>query len=91
MPHEDLKRLDLRLPESHPIFRYPKGIRTKIAKEWLDIGAELAEMRETLLEIKRMLESGSAFLHPKEAKEKENKSSGFNPVAFAEKLEDFFG
>jgi len=33
------RRLDLQLPEDHPIFSYPKGVRSAVAREWLDIGA----------------------------------------------------
>ncbi|KUK10386.1 MAG: hypothetical protein XD50_1357 [Clostridia bacterium 41_269] len=91
MPRKDLKRIELWLPVNHPIFKCPKGTWATTAKEWLDIGAELAEMKDILMEIKRMLESGSAFPVSQDKNDEKKEDSGFNPIAFAEKLQDFFG
>lgn len=43
-----LKRLNLQLPQNHPIFLYPPRIRAKVAREWLDIGMRLAAIEERL-------------------------------------------
>lgn len=32
-----LRRLEVRLPEDHPIFSFPDGTRTKVAAAWLDL------------------------------------------------------
>lgn len=48
------KRLDLRLPPDHPIFKYPPGVRAQIAREWLDIGARLER-------IEKLLEQGTSI------------------------------
>ena len=38
-----LRRLELRLPESHPIFCFPDGSRAKVAAAWLDLAHFLTE------------------------------------------------
>jgi hypothetical protein len=43
-----MKRLNLQLPQSHPVFRYPPRIRPKVAREWLDLGMRLAAIEERL-------------------------------------------
>lgn len=83
MGDKRLKRLDVQLPEEHPIFQYPKGIRSKVAREWLDIGARLSEIKEIALEIKDML--------GKKPKADESKKGGFDEKSFAKKITDFFG
>ncbi|MBO8129272.1 MAG: hypothetical protein H0Z39_08765 [Peptococcaceae bacterium] len=57
---QTLKRLELRLPEDHPIFDYPAGTRSQIAKMWLDIGARLASLEERIaaLEVKGVRTEG---------------------------------
>ncbi|NHM26988.1 hypothetical protein G7K71_18840 [Desulfofundulus sp. TPOSR] len=46
------KRLELRLPADHPLFRYPPGQRAARARELIDTGIRL---EERLLEIERQL------------------------------------
>jgi hypothetical protein len=55
MPLKQLRHLDLMIPKDHPIFQYPKGKRSQMARDWMDIGAKLSEIMQALLEIKEML------------------------------------
>lgn len=82
MAGKRLRRLDLLLPEEHPIFQYQKGERSKVARDWLDIGSKLSEIKESVLEIKEMLAG-----QPAEKKT----DSGFDAAAFSKKIEDMFG
>lgn len=85
MSKKGLRRLDLRLPENHPIFAYPPGERTRVAREWLDIGARLSRLEKKLEELEEKLASGVG-------QEKEKKGElPFDPAAFADNLVDAFG
>jgi hypothetical protein len=55
MTVKGLKRLDLWIPESHPIYDYPPHSRAKVAREWLDIGARLSAIEQELGEVKKHL------------------------------------
>ncbi len=44
------RMLPLRLPFDHPIFSYPDGERSRVAREWLEQGRKMTENME---EIKR--------------------------------------
>jgi hypothetical protein len=48
-------RLDLRIPQSHPIFDYPPRLRARVAREWLDLGARLSAIEQDLREVKKRL------------------------------------
>lgn len=49
---EPLRRLELRLPVSHPIWSVADGNRATVLKEWLEIGRRLSEIESDLQEIK---------------------------------------
>jgi hypothetical protein len=54
-------RLDLRIPQSHPIFDYPPRLRARVAREWLDLGARLSAIEQELRDVnKRLGEGGPA-------------------------------
>ncbi len=38
----------MRLPSDHPIWQYPPGVRSTIAREWLDISSRLAAIEKRL-------------------------------------------
>lgn len=82
MTRKGRKRLDIWLPEDHPIFSYPSGVRAKVAREWLDIGARLASIDKNIEEIKEMLSN---------QKPEDGNNSGFDALAFAESIEKIFG
>lgn len=48
MPPKSLRRLEVSLPEDHPIWNIPKGSRAAVAREWLDIGVRLSAIEERL-------------------------------------------
>jgi hypothetical protein len=57
MNSKDLKRLDLRLPPTHPIFcqDVDSRQRAKIARDWLDNGARLAGVEARLICLEKQL------------------------------------
>jgi len=82
MTRKARRRLDLQLPEDHPIFSYPKGVRSAVAREWLDIGARLANIDKNIEKIKEMLNS---------QKPEDGNNPEFDESAFAESIEKIFG
>lgn len=58
MAANDVLRLDLRIPQSHPIFNYPPRLRAKVAREWLDIGARLSVIEQELRDVNKRLGEG---------------------------------
>ncbi|MGB4428731.1 MAG: hypothetical protein WBI48_03735 [Thermacetogeniaceae bacterium] len=84
MTRKARRRLDLQLPEDHPIFSYPKGVRSAVAREWLDIGARLANIDKNINEIKEKL-------NELEQKPENDGNSVFDAGTFAESLEKIFG
>lgn len=59
---ERLRRLELRIPESHPIWTLPARTRAAVAREWLDVGARLAEVERCLAEVQKQVSSVHALL-----------------------------
>jgi hypothetical protein len=41
-------RVELRLPEDHPLLSYPVGQRAVVAREWMDIGLQLSQINKKL-------------------------------------------
>jgi hypothetical protein len=41
-------RVELRLPEDHPLLSYPVGQRAVVAREWMDIGLQLYQINQKL-------------------------------------------
>jgi hypothetical protein len=87
MTGKHLKRLDLLLPEEHPIFKCPKGKRSRVAREWLDIGARLSEIEKAISEIREMLDGRQSA----ERKVKGGAQAGIDAAAFAKKIGGLFG
>lgn len=50
------KRLELRLPANHPVWTLPEGSRNRIVCEWIDIGAQLHDLRAELERLDRKLD-----------------------------------
>ena len=51
-----MRRLDLRLPDDHPIFDYPAGSRTQVAATLLEVGVKLLNIESRLDLIEAKLE-----------------------------------
>lgn len=45
---EPLRRLEIRLPENHPVFLIEAGKRNQTIREWLDLGRRLTAIEELL-------------------------------------------
>ncbi len=50
-----LRRLEILVPECHPIFTRPPGARAMVAREWLDLGARLSAIERELRDVKKVL------------------------------------
>lgn len=84
--HTAIKSLHIKLPANHPIFQYPDGERSKVAREWMDRGREiLSSLEEIKMEVRKV---GARMnnLHDREApKLVENNSDEkqkINPALF---------
>jgi hypothetical protein len=86
MTRKGRKRLDIWLPEDHPIFSYPSGVRAKVAREWLDIGARLSNIDKNINEIKEKINELE-----KNPGSSDSNEAGFDAGAFAENIEKLFG
>lgn len=66
MPREGLRRLDLWLPDTHPIFHVPPRQRAAKAREWLDLAMRLDDhlraLREAVEALRAALEGGGRVL-----------------------------
>jgi hypothetical protein len=82
-----LKRLEVLVPEQHPIMAYPSGARSKIAREWLDMGARLSELEKQLTEIREMLSRGAVKTQPEPLPSQAEKKQKVN---MAKLIEDAF-
>ncbi|CEP67145.1 Uncharacterized [Moorella glycerini] len=79
-----LKRLEIRIPPDHPVFRYPPRLRGQVAREWLDLGMRLAGIEERLA---RLEERGAAPPDPRDSSQNGN---GIDPEKFRETLAGVF-
>ncbi len=43
-----LRRLEIRLPANHAVWKLPEGSRSRIIREWLEVGRRLTEIEESL-------------------------------------------
>lgn len=61
MGRKGMRRLDLWLPEDHPIWRFPAGQRTQKVRELIDLGLRLEKgfdgLREEIQAVKIELEA----------------------------------
>jgi hypothetical protein len=81
------RRLEILVPEDHPIFLYPAGVRSAVAREWMDIGSRLSGIDKNINEIKEKINK----LENKPDCEADEKQNGFDAVAFADNIEKVFG
>ena len=57
-----MRRLELRLPDDHPIWRVPDRLRASTARRWLELGATAEEAQESLEERLAAVEARLAAL-----------------------------
>jgi DNA-binding GntR family transcriptional regulator len=57
-----LRRLELRLPDDHPIWRVPDRLRASTARRWLELGAAVEEAERGLEERLAAVEARLAAL-----------------------------
>lgn len=48
-------RVRLRLPDDHPLLRFPQNKRSETVRVWLDLGVILADIKEELAATKDLL------------------------------------
>jgi hypothetical protein len=89
MARKGRRRLDIWLTEEHPIFSYPSGVRSAVAREWLNIGSLLLDIDKNINEIKEKI--SKLECKPDNSQTSEEKEIGFDPGAFAENIEKIFG
>lgn len=53
------RRLELRLPSNHPVWDLPDGFRSKIVREWLEVGRRLTEIEQGLRDLSAKLETNN--------------------------------
>lgn len=52
-----LRRLELRLPANHAVWKLPEGSRTRIVREWLEVGRRLTEIEESLQVVTKKIDT----------------------------------
>ncbi len=55
MTTNGMRRLEIIIPEDHPVFAQPPGSRARVAREWLDLGVRLSAIEHDLRDIKKHL------------------------------------
>lgn len=58
------RRLELRLPVDHPVWNLPHGERSKIVREWLELGRRLTAIETSLACIETQLVDNAAVKIP---------------------------
>jgi len=48
MAAKGMKRLEILIPDNHPLFDHPPRWRARVAREWLDLGARLSAVEQEL-------------------------------------------
>ncbi|HBQ26683.1 MAG TPA: hypothetical protein DD791_09860 [Syntrophomonas sp.] len=51
------RRLELRLPTNHAVWKLPEGSRSRIVREWLEVGRRLTEIEESLQVVTEKLDA----------------------------------
>ncbi len=70
-----LRRLELRLPANHAVWKLPEGSRTRIVREWLEVGRRLTEIEESLQVVAKKIDAlNSNYIStvPQEVKNQES-------------------
>lgn len=78
MRRKGLKRLELRLPVTHWIWRLSEGSRAATAIRYLDIGARLEAIEERMARLERKIDALSATVPENRPADKQ--ASGKNTV-----------
>lgn len=78
-----LKPLNIKMPTNHPIFLYPDGERSKVARKWMDRGREvesvLHEVKKEIHALTKALVMDSETIQEVKT---EGKKSKVNPDLF---------
>ncbi|MGI6405489.1 MAG: hypothetical protein ACOX2E_03255 [Syntrophaceticus sp.] len=79
MSRKGRKRLDVWLPEDHPIFLYPPGSRARVVRNWLEIGEKLSKIEEKMEQ-----------LVTQKVEANKDEEQVFDPSGFAEIINNVF-
>jgi|GEM_PF-2650795 len=84
---DTLRRLELRLPIDHPVWNLPSGDRSRIVKEWLNVGSCLARLEDTMSRIETQIshqvsKNNNAQQIPKQDSQITLESSHFDKTSF---------
>jgi hypothetical protein len=94
MAAKGMKRLEILLPESHPLFDHPPRWRSKVAREWLDLGARLAAVEHEIRNLQRRvadLQHPARICPGDQPAYNESPGTGFSAGSFTKTLTDAFG
>lgn len=68
MRRQGLRRLEVWLPDTHPLFRVPPRQRSAKLREWLDLALRLDDhlraIREAVEGVRAAVENGGCSSHP---------------------------
>ena len=60
-----VKKISIRLPDDHPLFQYPAGERSRLARDWMETGMNIKEIISRIeSKLDSLLEAGIACLEP---------------------------
>jgi hypothetical protein len=89
MTANGMRRLEIIVPEDHPIFAQHPGSRARVAREWLDLGARLSAIEHELRGVKKRL-SDMENIHPiGQGGYLKQKQESANSAGNAVKIDDF--
>ncbi|MTI82381.1 MAG: hypothetical protein FH756_00470 [Firmicutes bacterium] len=85
-----IKSLHIKLPVDHPVFSFPEGERSRVAREWLEQGRQVTkamqELKQELQEIKEILKKGGKIEKPNQVLEQrhdtECQNATIDPAVF---------
>jgi hypothetical protein len=94
MAAKGMRRLEILIPENHPLFDQPPRWRARVAREWLDLGARLAVIEQELKTLQMQMADIKCPTHPEPADlsgDDETPGAGFATGSFTKALTDAFG
>jgi hypothetical protein len=94
MTAKGMKRLEILIPESHPLFGHPPRWRARVAREWLDLGARLSAVEQELRNLRMQIAEikGPTCIKPAvPSVGDEEPGTGFITGSFTKALIDAFG
>lgn len=84
-----IRSLHIKLPADHPVFSFPEGERSRVAREWLEQGrqmlAVMEEIRRDIAEIKKNLNRGERIEDTRDSSDGQKRSiqkNSINPAVF---------